>query len=317
MICLLWAESADSDLEGSMLVWVALLSVSSPTEATPSNTSAPGRLSYQNLIVGRLNPKGLLNRLELRYRASLYEHESPVLETNFVGLKVQPSLSPVFSKLGIGLKVQPLSVLQLFALYEWIQYFGTFEYLQSFASAADDYSDTALESLAEAETNYSGHGHQVTLGALVQMKLGPIAARSNFKLFYSSFDLRGDDLVFYDITLDALLPNEGWAISNDADLLYLSDFGLTLGLRHTYSRAFFGPEHFGGIEPTADPNRANHRLGPLVAYQFYEDEGPARFNKPTVLLLLNWYLEHRNRAGQDVSRAFPYIVVGFACSGDL
>jgi hypothetical protein len=149
------------------------------------------------------------------------------------------------------------------------------------------------------------------------MKVGPIAARSNFKLIYSDFDLRGDEPVFYDITLDELLPDEGWMLSNDADLLYLTDFGLTLGVRHTYTRAFFAPRHFGGTEPADDPTRPNHRVGPLAAYQFYEEEGPSRFNKPTVLMILNWYVEHRNRAGQDVSRAFPYIILGFAFSGDL
>ena len=49
----------------------------------------------------------------------------------------------------------------------------------------------------------------------------------------------------------------------------------------------------------------------------YFDEPGEAFNKPTILLLVNWYLDHRWRTGADVSQAFPYIVLGFAFSGDL
>ena len=49
------------------------------------------------------------------------------------------------------------------------------------------------------------------------------------------------------------------------------------------------------------------------------DKGPPGvfFNNPTAILIVNWWLEHPYRTGQEVSQAVPYIVLGFAFNGDI
>ena len=89
-------------------------------------------------------------------------------------------------------------------------------------------------------------------------------------------------------------------------------------------------EHFAtdAAHAAYDGENAHQRLGLFAAYTFH-DRGPSRFNKPTLIVIASWYLDHRYRTGQPdalpaggvaddyVSRAFPYVVVGFAFESDL
>ena len=59
-----------------------------------------------------------------------------------------------------------------------------------------------------------------------------------------------------------------------------------------------------------------HRLGPLVAWTFFEKRG-GRYNGPTVAVLSQWYLRHRYRAGEARSQAIPNIAILFGFFGDL
>ncbi len=43
----------------------------------------------------------------------------------------------------------------------------------------------------------------------------------------------------------------------------------------------------------------------------------AKFNTPTVFVLVQWYLKHRFRTGADTSQALPLIGVGFQMTGDF
>ena len=59
------------------------------------------------------------------------------------------------------------------------------------------------------------------------------------------------------------------------------------------------------------------RTGPLFAWRFGKGGDTDRFNNPTLLVILNWWVKHRWRTGQDVTQALPYIVVGFKFDGEL
>ena len=142
-----------------------------------------------------------------------------------------------------------------------------------------------------------------------------MVARSLFRLVRPDMSLREGDRVFYDIYYDVLAPNRGWYFVNDADVLYQTGRGLSVGLRWASSHAFYAPGHFSPGEPQENLN-TTHRLGPVVAYTFAEQDG-ARFNSPTVLLIVNWWLAHRYRTGADSSAFFPYLALGFSFSGDL
>ena len=45
--------------------------------------------------------------------------------------------------------------------------------------------------------------------------------------------------------------------------------------------------------------------------------GGDAFEKPTLLLIANWYLSHRWRTGADVTQAFPYLALAFRFEGTL
>jgi hypothetical protein len=277
------------------------------------------RLVYRNLLAVRLNPLGLLDDARLSYRYRLYRSESLLLRDNFVSVGLAPAFSPAYAKLGVVAELQPLSILQLWGMYELIGTFGTFRQLQSFPSAGSNFSDTELYARdalpsGDALRPYATTGSQLTLGATLQLKVGPVVARSLFRMVRPDMALRTGDSVFYDITNDVLAPNRGWYLLNDTDVLYQTGRGLTVGLRWASSHAFYGAEHFTPELQTALPT--THRLGPVVAYTFAEQDG-ARFNAPTVLLLVNWWLTHRYRTGVDSPQAFPYLALGFSFSGDL
>lgn len=305
----------------AVLAALVLLTASSASaQALQEGPPPQHRLVYRNLSVVRLNPLGLLDEARISYRYRLYRSESLALRDNFVSVGLAPALSPAFGRLGVVVELQPLSILQLWGMYEFIANVGTFRQLQSFPSASSNFSDTelnALDALAAGDVRrpYANAGTQLTLGATLQFKLGPVVARSLFRLVRPDMTLREGDSVFYDIYYDVLAPNRGWYFVNDADVLYQTGRGLTLGLRWASSHAFYGPSHFSPGEPQVNPN-TTHRLGPVVAYTFAEQDG-ARFNSPTVLLMVNWWLAHRYRTGADSSAFFPYLALGFSFSGDL
>ena len=53
-----------------------------------------------------------------------------------------------------------------------------------------------------------------------------------------------------------------------------------------------------------------------MVYRLNDTTGTA-FNQPTVFAMANWWLSHRYRTGEEVSQAFPYVLLGFAFNGDL
>ncbi|MCA9712639.1 MAG: hypothetical protein KDK70_42820, partial [Myxococcales bacterium] len=194
----------------------------------------------------------------------------------------------------------------------------------SFPSATSEWSDTELDRLDDsgdpAVDNYSIAGHHVTLSALLQAKVKNIAVRDNLKFYYASYDLRDGDTVYYHQTLDILQPNDGWSLTNDLDVLYLFEKGrangLTLGARYTLTHAFYQAKHFGPFETLSRPNGPTHRVGPALLYTFF-DRPDLRFNKPTLIVLAQFWAAHRYRTGADVSAAVPYFVLGFRFQGEF
>ena len=75
-------------------------------------------------------------------------------------------------------------------------------------------------------------------------------------------------------------------------------------------------DHYAALGGVENPNTPIVRTGPLLAYVFFDDPNTA-FNKPAILLILNWNIKHRFRTGRDVSAAVPYVVLGFKFEGTL
>jgi hypothetical protein len=311
---------------------IAMLLAGAPGKADP-NRPLPGlaerkldrpqhSVFLRNTFVGRLNPVGLVDLMQLSYRHRLYKEEEAALADNFVGLGVVPSLSPAFARVGPILEFQPASVLQLWASYEVLYYFGAFNFLQSFPSPLADFSDTEIRRRGDLPDgdplkHYAASGTQLNLGGTAQIKVGPIAVRNLFRAMRPDYDARSGDRVVYDILFDTLVPDGGWFVNNDVDALYVTSFGLSAGARWTANYSFFRARDYApGEDASQNPNTPMHRVGPVVAYSFWKDRGGA-FDNPTLLLIANWWLEHRWRTGADVGQGVPYLAFGFQFSGEL
>jgi hypothetical protein len=189
--------------------------------------------------------------------------------------------------------------------------------MASFPSATSEFSDTAIDAQAMAgRGGYATWGSQLSFGANAQAKVGPIAIRDGIRFARASFDLRDGDRVFYDQFFDMQVPNDGWLVTNDLDVLYVSDIGLVVGARYTFSTPFNEDSHFEPGEDRTPAENHIHRVGPLVAYTLERNPG-GLFDAPTILLIAQWHLVHRFRTGQDVTTGLPYLAIGFQFNGDF
>jgi hypothetical protein len=307
----------------------AAQTASSTAPATPPTTSPPeNQLFFRSTNVIRYNPLGLITDNQLSFRHLLYRADDNVLlRDNFVGVGFTPQVSAAFARVGALVEVQPLSILRLWANFDVVGYFGTFGLLQSFDSPNADFSDSTINARGQLpdgdpQKNFATWGSQFTLGMDLQVKVGPIAARNLSRLVRGSYEIRDGDTVYYDQFYDVLAPNNGLYLNNDTDLLYVSDFGLVAGVRMNVTQPFYRTEDFTLPEQTALLGRVDHqngptlRAGPLVTYTFFDDP-TALFNKPTIIVVGNWWVAHRYRTGADVSQALPYLAVGFQVTSDL
>lgn len=285
------------------------------------------RVVHRNTFALRYNPLGLLYEGRFMYRLRLYESDSIALRDNFVGIGLTPIASPAFVRAGPYVEIQPMTVLGFWASYTFVQYFGTFNLFQSFPSARSNFSDaeiTRLGELAKGPTGggeYLTNGTELTLGLDFQVKVLDFILRSRARLIRADMRLRDGDTVFYDQFYDVMVPNRGWYFVNDADLLYQTpNKRFVGGLRYTASLMFYNQTHFQNGEVQENLNNM-HRVGPFLGYTFKIDDG-ASFNNPTVFVLIQWWLQNRNRTGtaqnpDGISQALPLLGVGFQMTGDF
>lgn len=291
----------------------------------PSTTTPPVRVPKDQVLFRstnllRYNPLGLITDNQITWRHRLYVDDSVLLRDNFFGIGLAPQVSAAFARIGAVFELQPLSVLRLWGNAEVVGYFGSFDLFQSFEHANSTFSDTEISRRGDLPAgdplkNGPTWGTQLTLGADLQFKVGPMAVRNLFRVVRGDYQMREGDSVYYDQFYDVLAPNRGVFVNNDTDVLYITDFGLIAGLRMNTTMPFYGAEHHVAGE-TEHENGPTLRAGPLVTYTFFDDER-AVLNKPTLLLSTQWYAFHRYRTGADVSRLVPYVVVGLQFSGDL
>jgi hypothetical protein len=257
-----------------------------------------------------MNPPGLENQIRVGYQRRLFASDAPALENNFAFLGVNPKLAPVGLKVGPMVELQPMSMLNLRASYEFLGYFGVLGTLQSFEGPEAVHSDAQLRT----GTVYATTGARLNLEALLQAKLGPIAVRNRVGFERWSVAIPEGDQVFYEATHDTLIPNDGWIVTDDLDLLYTAG-AVIAGVRYSAVLPLYSPEQEQALVAAGTPN-AHHRLGLLGVYVF-PDGGSRLFQKPAVLANVAWYLGHRYRAGAETSRLMPYLLLGFSFQSDL
>ncbi len=316
-----------------MLLTSALTVLLTTPVATAADEAVPKqpkrRLFLEDTTVARINPLGLITFGQFTYQLRLYESDSEAFDRNFIGFGVGFAASPAFGRGGPMVEIQPLSILRMWAMVEGIGYFGSFGFFQSFPSARSCWSDSCIEAQESASEdsdlqNYATGGWQLSTGATAQIKLGPIAARSILRAGRPSFNMRDGDTTYYEPLFDLLVGNDSWYVNNDVDLLWVFDFGLAAGVRWTWARAFYTQAQLDAApNETIDdfiPNEdaATNRFGPFAAYRFRTSpRGTGAFNNPTLIAILNWWLQHPYRTGQDVTQGLPYIIIGFKFDGDV
>jgi len=265
------------------------------------------RITYESLTGIRANPIGVEEQFNLSYKLRLYSADSLALRENYFAVGISPTLSPAVSRFGGHVEIRPLTILSLSAGVYQVGYLGSFGTLASFPSAKSNYSDTALAAIKDKGDNHPTHGFEVVGRALGLAKVGPIALRTDTLLYYTNLTLPTGDEDYYYPRIDLLMPNGGLAITTDLDIAWLSDFGLVLGGRYSVTDAFIDDAYDAGPEM---------RLGPVAAYTFFDHPG-ASFNKPTVVAMLQWWLAHPYRTGEDVSQGIPYGAIAFRFEGEL
>ncbi|MGQ0507573.1 MAG: hypothetical protein ACT4TC_19900 [Myxococcaceae bacterium] len=279
------------------------------------------RLVHKNTFALRFNPLGLLYEGRFVYRRRLYETDKLSLRDNFLGIGVAPTLSPAFVRIGPYVEVAPTSVLSLWAAFQLVRYFGSFDLLQSFPSPGSDFSEVEIARRGDLPSGdprrpYASGGTELTIGADFQIKLWQVVVRSRARMVRPQMQLREGDTTVYDQFYDVLAPNLGWFFTNDFDALYQTeDKRLVAGLRYTATLPFYTARHFPDGEAPENPNRL-HRVGLLAGWTFFNRDGAA-FNSPTVFVLAQWWIQHRYRTGAVVSQAVPLMGIGFQMSGDF
>lgn len=284
----------------------ALVFFSSSTVAAQSKHS----VVWRDATFFRYNPLGLITSAALEYRLRLYDSDHPLFAQNYVSAAATPVLTPAFTRLGGTVEVMPLSIVRLGVSYEYIKYFSTFGHLQSFEGPSADVSEATRDANEDAGDPYDGYGSQLSFTALLQAKVGPIAVRTKAVVGRLDYTLEDGDTVFFDPFLDILSPQEGWIWTNDLDALYVGN-GFIVGLRHSAVDAIY-PD----MDGAEDPNGPIHRVGPLVVLQIAGD-GEGVISNVSAVALLQLYLQHRYRAGQEISRALLYTGIGIIVEGSL
>lgn len=269
------------------------------------------RLTYSSLSVFRYNPLGLQEQATLHWRWRAVKKEGVLWDSTHFAVGPTLRVTPAFVAVGPQVQVQPIALLRLRASWEGIQYFGSFSQIRSFPTADEDWSDDRLAADGDAGLHAPARGGVLSLDAMLQAKVGPIAIRDSIQGYRASLGLPDGDIAYYDQMLDVLVPNQGWTLRNEADVLYAGD-KLTAGLRWSWT----DPRHQGAGQGSVG-DVATHRAGPLIAYSFKEEVPGKTFSKPTLLVISQWHLAHPYRAGNTSSQALPLMMIGFAGVGDL
>ncbi len=272
---------------------------------------------YSAFAVVRANPRGLAADAAVEYRARLSRRRDTLHAFSHAGMGVYTMVTPAFVRVGPRLELHPWSFLRVRTGYLFTQWFGALGSVQGFDSARVDASPSALQ--ASRKQGYAVAMHAAHLELLLQVALGPVVIRNTLWSIYETAALRGAQRVWYDALFDVLAPKRGFRLQNDSDVLvYAYKKKLLVGVRYTLAHTFLARADTALLRPDAPgaPVSPTHRVGPGVIYTFFDRPG-ARFDRPSLLLLLQWWAKHSYRTGSDVHGAIPNVALGFAFTGQL
>lgn len=279
--------------------------------ATDPEWEPKARVTYSNFLALRVNPLGLLERLRIGYQHRLIpNNDGALFKGAMVNAGVEFNLPPTYGAFGPRIEIRPLTILGFEAKYEFIGYFGIIDAVMPMASTQDDFWETTLDQRGANGENTAAFGSRLTLSADVVALYKGFLIRNQVQAVRLELNLPGGEPAFYDATQDLVFPNGGFAILNDLDVGGLIKKKVAVGVRYSYADAL----HDGAGGPGDLPM---HRIGPLVAWTIHDRPAGARFDRPTLLALIQWYPQHPYRSGQEQSAAIPYFALAWQFQGDL
>ena len=304
-------DGEDEGAGGVSAVGGTVGGVPGPSEAA-LGPLPPWRLTYESMAALRLNPLGLNLEVRPAIRRRLYASTSTIGRDNYADLAPTLTVTPAFTRGGVSMRLQPVAMLRLGARVEGIRYFGGFDQLQSWPSAGEAvWDDLTQDARGDQGLNYPSGGWFAAGEVLLRAKVSEIAVLNQARLLYADVQLQDGDTVFYEITYDALVADQGLLVVDDLSVVWVPErLPLTAGARWSYVQALHP------AEPESAAGAAMHRVGPLVAWKLRGQEG-AGVGNLSVFSLAQWWLAHPYRTGQVSSSAIPYFVLGVSMSGDV
>jgi hypothetical protein len=287
-----------------VIIGFLLLFTSSNAQAEPPPQD---RLWYSNATYGRVNPLGFVDSFKLGWRRRLSTSDHLLLDNTYSFTAVNVMATPAFTRVGVYAEVLPITMVRLFAGVDGIGFYGTFDQVLGMEGTGR-YSDAAIE--AQSALSGATGGWVLTFGGTVRAKAGPVAIRSTPTFTRFDIAVPDDKPFFYDQIWDRLAPNRGLMVNVDSDVLVVAG-KVRAGVRHTFS------DDLGGNPSDSDGAMANHRVGPLFAYQFHAKGPGTKFDEPTLFVLTQWWMAHPYRTGEEQPQGLPLIALGFAFNGDL
>lgn len=278
----------------------ALLLLLAATASAAGESSPDTRLIASTFTVVRYYPIGLDQQLTLKLRQKIGDSEDILFRSRYWSLEAMGAWNPANWSARVAAEVEPIAVFQLRAAYNTRGYFGGFGAILSSPSPTQDITDPAIATATANDEDYAGMVNSFSVEPTLQIAFGPIGIRNVFSWSWGAWTARTGDLFVYDPGPDLLVPANGATLSNNATVVFLGD-------------RFFAGALYQWINPLGVP-AAVHRVGLIGSYTFY-DRGaanPGWFNKPTVLALALFHLQHPGRAG-----FFPTLIVAFSTESDL
>ncbi|MFK7926647.1 MAG: hypothetical protein AB8H79_00550 [Myxococcota bacterium] len=273
------------------------------------NPGAKDRLYYSNATFARVNPLGLINIFRVGWRRRLSTKDSLLFKDTYTFAGVNVLTTPANTRVGLYGEAQILAVLRVFGEVNGVGYYGTFDQIMSWDDPNANFSDNTIADRGEQGLSSPTTGWVLNAGGTVRGAAGPVVFRSTAQVTRYDLSLPDGDVVFYDQYWDRLAPDKGWMILNDLDVLVLAG-NARVGVRHTFT------DQLGGDLGDAG-GMAQHRVDPLLAYQFHDKGKGTRFNQPTLFMLVQWWAKHPYRTGAEQPAGLPLIALGFAFNGDL
>jgi hypothetical protein len=267
---------------------------------------------YISQTAGRMNPFGLAALLHFQYSYRLYDSKEALLDGAQVGMTQTSYISPASAEVGFRFNLQPLSIFRFSIGYQFARFLGAFDTVQSFSDASIDYRESVLDSIED----YTSYGHMVYSEMVFQMRVKKVGFRNTINLTYYDLELHPGDSVMYSASLDMLVPNFGFSLSNNTECLYASESGLSMGLNLSIAHAWYTSDHLLPGVTADEVFTPIIRGGPIFVFRWFEDQTYG-FGKPIILVIINWWVRHPYRMGVDVNPWLPYILVGLQFEGSL